>query len=95
MNIERNRQDYITHVDKLRKVYTIRVEIRPDNVSIEKTYLMLKNYLDTYTEKYTWEIQYKYGYLPHYRDISDVIYCWFMHTDDALAFMLKFNGKII
>lgn len=84
--------DYVVHVESLREKYSIRVEIdshaqrpRPDHKSI---YNKIKKYLDLRISKDKWEFQSSNAYANYH-------WVWFMDKEDALAFMLQFDGKIV
>jgi hypothetical protein len=80
---------YAHYVDHLREQFTIRIEVKGKFVP-DTRYQLLKDielYLNR-LEKDNYTMQAHTGYVGLH-------YVWFMHKEDALAFMLKFNGKVV
>ena len=83
--------DYIKYVESLRAKFTVRIEIRsPDRdlIVCSEMEKNLQKYLKGILPDNTWCMQQPTGFVGLY-------YFWFMYREDAVAFALKFNGKVI
>lgn len=94
--VDRSNDGFVAYVDSLREKFAIRVEV-DDRKSVLSTITGLKEppdldkalraYLEAQLPKGEYEIQ--------QNNSSSLHYVWFMHKDDALAFMLKWHGRIV
>jgi hypothetical protein len=88
------KHSFVDYVNSLRSHFTIRAEVnRIKDVSVLKMeHLAVRNELEKYLlENVTidnYHMQKDSGY-------HGLFYIWFMHKEDALAFMLKFGGKVV
>jgi hypothetical protein len=83
--------DYIEYVESLRQEFSIRIEVRSNNSEYHACTKLendLKNYLDNILSKDKWSMQQPTGFVGLY-------YFWFMDKQDALAFALKFGGRVV
>ena len=81
---------YVKHVDALRARFTIRIEAKSYSSSYEectKVEKALLQYLTSILSKDKWCMQEPTGFVGLY-------YFWFMDKEDALAFALKFGGRV-
>lgn len=89
-----NLKGFIKHVDSLREKFTIRVEIKSvarhgllhDDHDEYRKYII--SYMNKNVDADKWAIQPFSGY-------HGLHFVWFSDKADALAVLLKFNGKII
>lgn len=82
-------RNYAAYVDELREYYSVRIEVRclsHDPLAHEELHNTLKEYLSNHLVDGTWEVQQVHTY-------KVVNYVWFTYNEDAVAFMLKYNGK--
>jgi len=81
-------RNYPANVDALREYYSVRIEVRcpywePD-VQAE-FHNRLTQYLSAHLVEGTWKVQ-----IVQFKAFN---YFWFIHNEDAVAFMLKYDGK--
>ncbi len=85
---------YVNYIDKLREKFTIRIEVRNTELPACDTEThfefrdALISHLSLSIPVSKWEIQDFTGY-------KGLHYIWFMEPEDALAFKLRFNGKVV
>ena len=88
---QRSKQAFVKYVDDLRKIYTIRIEVK-DLCSAIEDHQAKRDELDVHLKGTlqlgSWEIQRYTGY-------KGLHYIWFTHKEDALAVALKFNGRVV
>lgn len=80
---------YAQYVNHLREKFTIRIEVKGEfwPTNTPPIFKDIELYLNK-LEKHNYHMQAHTGYIGLH-------YVWFMHKEDALAFMLKFNGKVV
>ena len=78
---------FATHVDMMRKRFTIRIETR-ERSELSDDRKEISDYLGSRLKNGTWELQPFSGY-------TGLHYTWFLHKEDALAFMFVFDGKVV
>lgn len=91
IQLRMSKNEYIKYVNALRQHFTIRIEVSHKGASLldhEYTAATLKNYLYKTLSVSGWCMQDSVGY-------NGLHYVWFMHSADALAFALIFNGKVV
>lgn len=79
--------NYPHYVDLLRIQFTIRVEVKSQDYQ-ELDKLQIEQYLLDNVNKEDYHTQRDPGH-------NSLFYSWFMHEEDALAFALKFGGKVV
>ena len=87
--------EFINYVDTLKLKYSIRIEVHTYSVvninsldAVEECERIICEYLKNTLHKNVYENQLKrYPHRLHH--------VWFTHNEDALAFMLKFNGSVV
>jgi len=82
-------KNYARYVDGLREQFTIRIEVRGVFTPSLNAQILadIESFLNK-LEKCNYAVQTQSGYVGLH-------YVWFMRKEDALAFMLKFNGKVV
>jgi len=79
--------EFIKYVDDLRKTYAIRIQVKSTE-SHEHVYKRITRYLKKRLSASEWEIQ-------DFTHFNGLHFIWFIQKEDALAFMLTFNGTIV
>lgn len=85
-----NGDQYVKHVESLRSRFSLRIEVRIRDVDffvVSRAEKALLDYLDSVLTSDMWRMQEPTGFRGLY-------YFWFMEKEDALAFSLKFGGKV-
>ncbi len=78
---------FATHVDAMREKFSIRIETRYRSAEVSDDRKEISAYLGNRLKVGTWEMQPFSGF-------TGLNYTWFLHKEDALAFMLAFDGRI-
>jgi hypothetical protein len=88
---------YVSYVNSLRVQFSVRIEVNRistltvrGDIAAEHTSLRkeLKQYLQSNLAEDSYHIQRDTGY-------HGLFYTWFMNKEDAVAFALKFNGRVV
>lgn len=90
------KDSYVSYVDSLRAHFTIRIEVKGDidrdmdqlRITHASMRDKLEKYLLEHVNKNNYHMQRDSGY-------HGLVYTWFMDKEDALAFALKFGGKVV